>query len=611
MSNEFFAGNMTALSGQPEANTLRQMAQMSAPGCTVEPSRAGGPTLSVNGHTVHSKYAPEREAEGLAKKLLGDGPKPAGILLLGLGLGYLPEALLKLAPDSKLIVVEPESQIFASAMQARDQRELLERATILVASSIEELEKQASIQLAACRGKVSCIVSPSARSYAPDAVVHLEKSFNRRTRLQGRKLRLLVVGPLYGGSLPVTYSAVNALRKLGHKVELLDNSIYNQARVQLEDITRNPDHKNQLQGLFTTLMAETVTAKAMDMRAQIVLFMAQAPATPDVLNELRNAGIPTAFWFVEDGRLMQYGLRVAPWYDVFFHIQKGPFEQELKAAGARHVHYLPMAADPDIHMPLELDAEDQNRYGSDISHMGAGYYNRRHFFLGLLDYNFKLWGNEWDGSGGLARVLQDEGRRVSTEEVVKIFNATKVNINLHSSTYTQGVNPNGDFVNPRTFELAACGAFQLVDERSLLPELLEPGKEVVTFTDLSSCRDAIDYYLAHPEEAKQIAEAARKRVLAEHTYVHRMQEMLEVILELHEPAFQESPKNTVESLVEEAGDDAELANFFRKMGEPEEELTLEGIADKIMHDEGDLNETEAVFLLMNEFYQWAKEKGVA
>lgn len=28
-----------------------------------------------------------------------------------------------------------------------------------------------------------------------------------------------------------------------------------------------------------------------------------------------------------------------------------------------------------------------------------------------------------------------------------------------------GVEPYGDFVNPRTFESAACGAFQLVDSR--------------------------------------------------------------------------------------------------------------------------------------------------
>ncbi len=607
MNPEVLQRNISALAGQDDGERLAALASRPHPDCAVQDARNGDPTLLVRGQTVHSRYNPRREAEGLAKKLSGEGRPLKKVVLIGMGLGYLPDALLALHPNLELTVFEPEAQVFAAAMQARDLSDSLSKVKIYCYNNPEELKQH--VKGLAAGAKV--IVSPSARMYAPAIVDELARELNRASRLQGRKLRLLVVGPLYGGSLPVTHHVVRALRQLGHKVELLDNSIYDAARVQLETITRNLEHQNQLQGLFSTLMAESVTAKAVDMKAQIVLFMAQAPATPEVLQELRRFGIPTAFWFVEDGRLMEYGLRVAPLYDVFFHIQKGEFEEDLKRAGARDTHYLPMAADPEVHRSVELSEEDRIRYGSDISHMGAGYYNRRHFFLGLLDYHFKLWGNDWQGSGGLARVLQDEGRRVSTEEVVKIFNATKINVNLHSSTYTQGVNPNGDFVNPRTFELAASGSFQLVDERSLLPELFEPGKELVTFTDLTTCRDAIDYYLAHPEEAAQIAEAGRKRVLAEHTYVHRMQEALEVILERHEPAFAETPMNTVDSLAEEAGDDPELVEFFRRMGEPDDELTLEDIAEKVKHGEGDLDETEAVFLLMNEFYQWAKEKGVA
>ena len=64
---------------------------------------------------------------------------------------------------------------------------------------------------------------------------------------------------------------------------------------------------------------------------------------------------------------------------------------------------------------------------------------------------------------------------------MKIYNASKININLHSSLQTTDLVSRGDFVNPRTFELAAAGAFQLVDERSLLGELFG-ADELATFT---------------------------------------------------------------------------------------------------------------------------------
>src|SRR6185436_7068680 len=102
---------------------------------------------------------------------------------------------------------------------------------------------------------------------------------------------------------------------------------------------------------------------------------------------------------------------------------------------------------------------------------GAGYRNRRLAFRSLLDLGLKVWGSDWSGAGVLDAVVQRGGARIDPDELVRIANATDVNLNLHSSTYVDGVEPNGDFVNPRTFELAAAGAFQLVDERALLPSL--------------------------------------------------------------------------------------------------------------------------------------------
>jgi spore maturation protein CgeB len=174
----------------------------------------------------------------------------------------------------------------------------------------------------------------------------------------------------------------------------------------------------------------------------------------------------------------------------------------------------------------------------------------------------------------------------------------------------ESVNPHGDFVNPRTFELAACQAFQLVDYRSQLPELFEIGKEIVVFNDVNELRDKARYYLDHPDERKTIAQLAQKRVLSQHTYRHRMETMMKLVLE-KEPTLR-MPKTNVNSpsaLIQQAGPDSELGKFLAKF-ENEDELTLDRIAQEIRKGKGELTHTEGVFLLMKEFQDWAREKGV-
>ena len=245
-----------------------------------------------------------------------------------------------------------------------------------------------------------------------------------------------------------------------------------------------------------------------------------------------------------------------------------------------------------------------------MSHVGAGYYNRREFFAGLLDLDFKLWGSDWEKAPHLNQVIQRDGERISTEDTVKIFNATKINLNLHSSTYHSGVNPFGDFLNPRTFEIAACGGFQLVDERSYLPENFEVGKEMICFTSLQEMRELAKEFLSKPDKRIEIASASRERVLAEHTYEHRMLELLGVMA----GRFADwKPKGgglpSAEEIIREAGPESELAEVMHSFA-GQGPLTLEDVASEIEKREGKFTKTEAMILLLNEFRRWGLEKGV-
>jgi spore maturation protein CgeB len=284
-----------------------------------------------------------------------------------------------------------------------------------------------------------------------------------------------------------------------------------------------------MQSRFADMLSLGVITHLAEDPPDLVLALAQAPLNLAVLEHLRKKKFLTAMWFVENYRHLTYWQQLAGGYDYWFVIQQAGCFDALKRAGARQVHYLPMAAHPALHRPLTLTAAEQDEYGADVSFVGAGYANRRKLLPEWLskDWSFKLWGNEWEGADDLQPVLQRSGARIDSETCIKVFNATAINLNLHSCS-GDGLDPEADFVNPRTFELAACGAFQLVDERSLFPDLFS-SDEMVRFTAAAEVPSLIRAWLADAPRRRAIAAAARRRVLAHHTYEHRMRDLLATI----------------------------------------------------------------------------------
>jgi len=338
--------------------------------------------------------------------------------------------------------------------------------------------------------------------------------------------RILVVLPMYGGSLPVGRYCGNALRELGHVVEYFEAPDFFGAFSALKTLRVGTDRLDYLENSFLQVVSQAILAKVETFAPDLVLAMAQAPLSRQALKRLRRDKVSTAMWFVEDREVFPYWKAFAPFYDLFAVIQKGDFAQQLDAIGQPNSFYLPLAADPGVHRPLELSAVERRTYGSELSFVGAGYPNRRLAFRQLAGFDLRIWGNDWDGETALAPFLQRAGARIETEEVVRIFNATTINVNLHSSVRPGALVGDGDFVNPRTFELAACGAFQLVDSRLLLPELFAEG-ELALFSTMSELLEAVEFYRAHPEKRAEVAARGRARVLAEHTYAHRMRTLLE------------------------------------------------------------------------------------
>lgn len=495
-----------------------------APGgvLSIIPSREGSASAKHEGQWIHSSYDPRKEARTWAETRLKEWKTGEIGVVLGVGLLYHVEALATMKEaGARLVVVVPDLSILKDAASVRPVGAWF-NAVEWVWGTPEAMAEQ----LAAAAAPLRFF------TYAPAARLHAEAHRRLETALrhsvsgrQGGRLHVAVVGPIYGGSLPIARYAATALEALGHRVTWLDHSGH-RASYDAFGGYRDSRHRLMMQSRFTDILSLGAVTHLAEDPPDLVLAIAQAPLTLAVLEHLRKKKFLTAMWFVENYRHLTYWQQLAGGYEYWFVIQQADCREALARAGARHVCYLPMAADPGVHKPLTLTPAEQEEYGADVSFVGAGYANRRNLLPRWLskDWTFKVWGNEWEGSEGLSSVLQRNGARIDTDTCAKIFNATAINLNLHSCS-SDGLDPHADFVNPRTFELAACGAFQLVDERRLLPDLFTDS-EMIRFRRAEEVPSLIRTWLKDPAGRRTVAEAARRRVLRDHTYERRMKELL-------------------------------------------------------------------------------------
>ena len=553
----------------------------------------GEPLLAVAGIALQHPRDPRgdgvRWARAAVEKIEASGAARA--IVVGLGLGYHVDALAERFAG-EIVVVEPDLAVWRCALTARDLRGMLERVT---AWSGDESDANGGA------GKTRVL------QHAPSALradgLHREL-FERlvgRSGATGLRLRVLVVSPIAGGSLPIARYATRALTALGHEVRLLDLSRFHDGLTGLATFGARRRRQAELESGLCSVLGMGVAAATESFAPDVVLALAQAPLDVRALAAIGRTGAIRALWFIEDFRRFTYWQDVASQYDHVFTIQTDECFAALRGATDARLTYLPCAFDPDEHRPLDLSEDERDTLGSDVSFVGAGYRNRRVTFRRFLDLDFRIWGSEWNGAPELERVVQRDSARISTEESVRIFNATRVNLNLHSSTYHDGVDPLGDFVNPRTFELAGCGAFQIVDRRQLLPEAFVPGSEIAVAESVAEMRDLTRHFLAHPDERLAMAQRAHARALAQHTYQHRMQDLIAAVVAQDQDRLlaRSRPPTFGEAAARESGDLRALLERHPASAP----FSLDAIVRGIGEGQGAVSEEEAIFLFLHQFQE--------
>lgn len=130
------------------------------------------------------------------------------------------------------------------------------------------------------------------------------------------------------------------------------------------------------------------------------------------------------------------------------------------------------------------------------------------------------------GAGSLSRsspIVARHHGEVWGLDMYRALARSRVTLNRHINVAENYAN------NMRLYEATGVGALLITDRKDNLGELFEVGKEVVAYSSPEEAAELIRYYIAHPDEAGEIARAGQARTLRDHTYLRRMEELVPVL----------------------------------------------------------------------------------
>jgi spore maturation protein CgeB len=194
-----------------------------------------------------------------------------------------------------------------------------------------------------------------------------------------------------------------------------------------------------------------------------------------------------------------------------------PVIEAYEGFGARRCIPIYNALDPSTHHPVPAD----ERFKADLSFLGNRLPDREarveQFFLDpasrLPTRSFLIGGNGWETKGMPANVRHIGHVYTRDHNAFNTSPLAVLNI-ARDSMATTGFSP-----ATRVFEAAGAGACLITDAWIGLELFLKEGEEVLVARDGKDVADHVETLT--PERAKVIGNAARARIMSEHTYTRR------------------------------------------------------------------------------------------
>lgn len=194
----------------------------------------------------------------------------------------------------------------------------------------------------------------------------------------------------------------------------------------------------------------------------------------------------------------------------------------LRALGAREVHALYYGADPDLFSPLDVAQDlDVFFYGHGREYRGAWIDALlRDASHALANARFAVRGT---ALGDLGRVEQLPYLSFSKlrEYACRVMTRLSLLRQAHASVFASS--------SSRPFELAALGACMVCSPYEGIETWFEPDRELIVVSSAEEAVERMRWLLQHDAERRKMGRAARERLLKEHTFRHRAQQLVEIV----------------------------------------------------------------------------------
>jgi spore maturation protein CgeB len=333
-----------------------------------------------------------------------------------------------------------------------------------------------------------------------------------------------LVSSFWNGAATYYRGLIRALHAHGYDVTFYEPDAY--GRQQHRDIA-DPDwarvsvYENSREGLERALAAAR-SADAIVKASGVGVFDRELEAAVAA----RPGGALTVFWDVDapatldrlDGDASDPFHRLVPAFDLILTYGGGePVRRAYLARGARECVPVYNALDPDTHHP----AAAERRFECDLAFLGNRLPDREarvdaYFFAAaemLPDRTFLLGGNGWEVRHRPPNVRYVGHVGTADHNAFNCTPAAVLNISRDSMA-RYGFSP-----ATRVFEAAGATACIITDAWAGLELFLEPGREILVAADGAQVAELVRGL--DRRSARSIGEAARRRVLATHTYAHR------------------------------------------------------------------------------------------
>ena len=252
----------------------------------------------------------------------------------------------------------------------------------------------------------------------------------------------------------------------------------------------------------------------------------------DTVSSLRDY-TKTVSYFIDDPWRTEFARHWRQYFDFFSTPDYYTYRKYLME-NISNVIYSPFGFNQNIYKKINLEKI------YDVSFVGNYSPYRRWIidYLKTKDIKVNVFGRNWG----------KYGKWISQEEVVNVFNQTKINLNLSNATNFELpfllhsafsikdwkelilLKKHKEQVKGRHYEINGCGGFQLSYFVPGLNLIYEIDKEIAVFENVKSVPDEINFFLMHDDLRNDFAEQGYQRSMKEHKAEAYLEKLIQKVL---------------------------------------------------------------------------------